>query len=542
VDTSVLIVGGSLNGLSTALFLAHRGVRCLVVERHPQTSVQYKFRGISPRSMEIYRGVGVEDDIRAHRTGDQKSAEIARTKNLAAPTVTWQGRPWAEVSDITPTSAATCDQDRLEPVLRSHAERQGAEVRFSTELVDFEQNSCGICARIRDLATHQEEIVDASYLVAADGADGATREALGIHRHGPGPLQCWMNVIFDTEMKPVLDGQRFTAVFVEDINGTFVPRESGRWLMAVPYAPERGERAEDFTDERCLELIRKGAGAEVEARVVDARPWEAAGYVAERYCEHRAFLVGDTAHVMPPTGGFGGNTGIQDAHNLAWKLDHVLRGAAGPELLDTYDCERRPVAEATLAQALARLQAWFRDPSDKLPPAEKIVDDDAVIFGHRYLSGALVAEPDSSAEVFEDPRAASGRPGSRAPHVVVERDGERLSILDLCAGRWVLLAGPGGGAWLEAAERIPVAADFRLQRYRFGPDGDLHDLEDRWSPAYGVPADGVVLIRPDGFIAWRARTGEKPESVLGKPESVLGNVLEHLSFRDSRAQALTARA
>ena len=116
--------------------------------------------------------------------------------------------------------------------------------------------------------------------------------------------------------------------------------------------------------------------------------------VADRFSDGRVFLVGDSAHVMPPTGGFGGNTGIQDAHNLAWKLDAVTRGAAGRELLDTYDAERRPVADRTVAQALARLQAWFKDPGRKLPPPEPIVDDNAVIFGYRYPAGAFVAEGD----------------------------------------------------------------------------------------------------------------------------------------------------
>src|ERR1044071_4765579 len=141
----------------------------------------------------------------------------------------------------------------------------------------------------------------------------------------------------------------------------------------------------NFTPDRCRDLIRRGAGRpDLKVNFVDARRWEAAAAVADRYTEGRAFLVGDTAHVMPPTGGFGGNTGIHDAHNLAWKLDAVFLGAAGAPPLDTYDQERRPVAERTLAQSLARLQAWFKDPRQKLPPPEPIVADEAVIFGYRY--------------------------------------------------------------------------------------------------------------------------------------------------------------
>jgi putative polyketide hydroxylase len=169
-------------------------------------------------------------------------------------------------------------------------------------------------------------------------------------------------VIFDTDLSPELQGRRITPVFVEDINGTLVPREGiSRWSMAVQYVPEQGEKAEDFTPELCAQLVRKGAGrTDTKVEIVDIRPWEMAAYLADRYSTGRAYLVGDTAHVIPPTGGFGGNTGIHDAHNLAWKLDAVVRGVAGPALLGTYELERRPVAERTLAQALARLQAWWQ--------------------------------------------------------------------------------------------------------------------------------------------------------------------------------------
>jgi putative polyketide hydroxylase len=145
--TSVLIVGGSLTGLSAAMLLARRGVPCLVVERHPRTSIQYKFRGISPRSMEIYRSAGIEADIRARDLIDERSAYVARMKNLADAEVAWQGIPWADTSDISPTTAATCDQDQLEPILRAHAERHGAEVRFNTELVSFRQERDGVWRR-----------------------------------------------------------------------------------------------------------------------------------------------------------------------------------------------------------------------------------------------------------------------------------------------------------------------------------------------------------------------------------------------------------
>jgi 2-polyprenyl-6-methoxyphenol hydroxylase-like FAD-dependent oxidoreductase len=474
--------------------------------------------------MEIYRSLGVEAEIRACDVVD-KAGAITRMKNLADSKVIWQEIPWSEASDISPVSPALCDQDQLEPILRAHAEGLGAEVRFNTELVDFNQDEQGITARIRSDGGNRVEPVRAAYLIAADGTGGTIRHALGIKRHGPGVLQHWMNVIFDAAMQTSLEGRAIRSLFVTDINGTFVPRGGGRWLMAVQYVPAQGQRAEDFTDDYCLELIRRGAGEPaLKAQIVDARQWDAAAEVADHFAAGRAFLVGDTAHVMPPTGGFGGNTGIHDVHNLAWKLAAVLSGAAGPRLLDTYDEERRPVVERTTAQALARLQAWFKDPSKKLPPPDKIIDDYGVIFGYRYRTGALFSpEEDAVEQVFENPHEPTGRPGSRAAHLVVERGGERFSTIDLFSDRWVLLAGPNGAAW-AAAGRSGLARTFALHCHRLAPDGDLQDVENRWQTAYGVSAEGAVLIRPDGFIAWRARDCHVD------PATALHDALEHLSF------------
>lgn len=493
-ETSVLIVGGSLNGLSAAVLLAHRGVPCIVVERHPGTSIQYKFRGISPRSMEIYRSVGIEAEIRARDLIDDASAYVARMKNLADSQIAWQGIPWSDTRDISPTTAATCDQDQLEPILRAHAERRGADIRFNTELIDFTQDADGVSARIRDRGNGVERAVRAEYLIAGDGTQSPVREALGIGRHGPGVLQHWMNVIFEADLPATFEGRALRSVFVTDINGTFVPRGDGRWLMAVQYVPEQGQRAEDFTADVCRDLIRRGAGrADLAVDVVDARPWEAAAAVADRYRDGRVFLVGDSAHVMPPTGGFGGNTGIQDVHNLAWKLDAVTRGVAGRELLDTYDAERRPIADRTMAQALARLQAWFKDPSRKLPPPEPIVDDIAVIFGYRYPSGAFMSERnEASADLFENPRTPSGRPGSRAPHLVVKHQGAEVSTIDLFAGQWVLCHGPNGQVWSDLLRKSLGATELAVV---------CHEVEP--VTAFGIDTQGAVLIRPDGFIAWR---------------------------------------
>jgi 2-polyprenyl-6-methoxyphenol hydroxylase-like FAD-dependent oxidoreductase len=486
-----------------ALLLAQQGVRCVVVERHTDTTVQYKFRGISPRSMEIYRSLGIEAEIRAHRTGDQKSGEIARAPNLASPDVHFQGRPWADAEDLSPVTAETCDQDRLEPILRRHAERLGADLRFGTELVDLEQNAQEVVARVRKVGATETEVITASYAVAADGVAGKTRERVGIGRHGPGVLQHWMNLIFEANLQPYLQGKRFTSCFVTDINGSLLPRED-RWLLALQYSPERGEKPEDFDQARTEQLVRKAAGRDdVRVQLFDARSWQVAAYVADRFSAGRVFIVGDAAHSMPPTGGFGGNTGIHDAHNLAWKLTLVTKGTASPALLDTYDAERRPIAEGTLAQALARLAAWFKNLGDRLPPPVPVADDFAVIFGQRYPSGAFVAE--GSGELFEDPRAPRRPPGARAPHVMIQQAGGAVPIHDLVGTGFLLLAGADGHDWEGAAAAIARESRVDLRVVRLQPDDRA--AQTRLRDAYGVDARGAVLIRPDGVIAWRSERG-----------------------------------
>ena len=172
----------------------------------------------------IFRSLGIEPDIRQRDTREQ-SFGLARAKNLSDPNVHWEGPDWPDASDLSPTPPATCDQDRLEPILRMHAEKLGADIRFNAELTGIEQDGNGIFALVRDLATGGEQTIAAAYMIAADGASGSMREKLGVSRHGVGVLQHWMNIIFETNLKPNLGGKRFTSCFVTDINGSILPRD-----------------------------------------------------------------------------------------------------------------------------------------------------------------------------------------------------------------------------------------------------------------------------------------------------------------------------
>ena len=234
----------------------------------------------------------------------------------------------------------------------------------------------------------------------------------------------------------------------------------------------------------------------------DIASWRAVAEVAERFTERRVFLVGDAAHVMPPMGGFGGNTGVQDTHNLAWKLALVLKGLAGPQLLATYNTERQPIGELAMQQAYTRyvLRVVPERGKEGMQP---LVDDLSMEIGYRYRSPAIVAETGSGPSLHEDPRTSKAMPGTRGPHVMLRRAGKPISTLDLFTKNFCVLAAPGGGAWCEAARAAAADLGLAVDAYQLD-HGDVSDPERRFADAYGLSPSGAVIVRPDGFVAWRA--------------------------------------
>jgi hypothetical protein len=235
------------------------------------------------------------------------------------------------------------------------------------------------------------------------------------------------------------------------------------------------------------------------------------------------FLAGDAAHVMPPTGGFGGNTGVADAHNLAWKLAAVLQGTAGPQLLDTYDTERRPLGSLTVEQAYTR---YVLRVNPSLPKYEisAPLDDASIELGGVHRSAAVLDDGSDDGAPVVDPRGPGGRPGTRAPHLVVESAGSSASILDSFGRSFVLLAAPGGQAWCDAAERVSADLSVPVGIHRVAADGSLVDRDGAFPTVYGTGDQGAVVVRPDGVVAWRATT-------LGDPAADLDQALRRLLFR-----------
>ncbi|MER6797510.1 FAD-dependent monooxygenase, partial [Amycolatopsis mediterranei] len=223
-------------------------------------------------------------------------------------------------------------------------------------------------------------------------------------------------------------------------------------------------------------------------------------------------LAGDAAHVHPPAGGFGANTGIHDAHNLAWKLAAVLRGWGGDRLLDSYDAERRPLGTAMADQALLRNR--IRHGHASAADRARMVDDIIVTLGYRYSSSPAIAVEDDDAPVLTPRLELTGQPGTRAPHVWLRRDGKRVSTVELFFGSYVLLAGPDGEKWHDAATVVATETAVPLRSFRIGREL-VEDEGADWAKAYGVAPDGAVLVRPDGFVAWRTtEAGHDPKATL----------------------------
>lgn len=531
----VLVVGGSLVGLSLSLFLGRLGVRHMLVERHSGTSVHPRGRGNNVRTMELFRVAGIEPAIKTAASLLADNHGILQTPTLAGDAGEWLFReidPGGGLARLSPTAWCLCSQNDLEPVLLDGARALGGDLRYFHELESFAQDPEGVTAYVRDRDGDDLYTVRADYLVAADGPRSPVRNRLGIGQSGPGDLFANVSITFRSKLlADVVADRRFICCYLTDpeADGALLPVDNReRWVFHAPWHPEHGERLEEFTEERLTRHIRRAVGVpDLDVEITGKASWRAAERVAERYRDDRVLLAGDSAHEMSPTGAFGSNTGIQDAHNLAWKLAAVLDGWAGPGLLDSYDAERRPVALATSARASARSVEHSHPGFAPAPGfgAGKRGGILNVVLGYRYPQGAVVgADPDQP--VVPDGLRLTGEPGSRAPHLWLRRAGERLSTLDLYERSLVLLSdasAPAGAAWHSAGRRIAGTEGVPLEAYRIGAARDAglrYDAEgDDWAGAHGVTADGAVLVRPDGFVAWRA------DGAAADPEAELRQAL-----------------
>jgi 2-polyprenyl-6-methoxyphenol hydroxylase-like FAD-dependent oxidoreductase len=528
VDVPVLVIGGSMVGLATSMFLAQHGVEVLSVEKHHGTAIHPRAGYFQLRTIELMRVAGIEDRVRAAALelydpdGGLNAVETLTGREIANYIPNINGG----VEDVSPARRLFMPQQVLEPLLLQRAREFGARFQYSTELVAYEQDDEGVTATVRNVNDGSEQRIRSRYLVACDGNRSPIRESLGIKMKGHGLLSRSVTIYFRADCSTALRGRNLGVIYVTNpkVRGFFRLEKTGLGGFLVVFTvgdiKEPGARfvADSVTDEMAVQLVRDSVGDEdLDVQILDVDKWRAVAEAATTFQSGRILLAGDAAHTMPPTGGFGGNTGVQDAHNLAWKVALVLAGKAGPALVDTYDQERQPAGVQAIEQAYNRY-VLRSDPDLGTEGMHEAIPDMHVEF-NRYRSSAVIADQgyvdDGAPDI--DPRQSRGLPGTRAPHVELSRDGKTFSTLDLYMGEFVLMSGPGGGQWSQAATQTGDRLGIDVVSYTVG------DSAPSFCATYGIGSSGASLVRPDGYVAWRAQ--EYTSDAADRLESALRHLL-----------------
>ncbi|KAF4342078.1 phenol 2-monooxygenase [Fusarium beomiforme] len=510
-ETSVVIIGGSLVGLSTALFLSHLNIPTILIERHPGSSLHPRAIGYTARTIELFRTVGVESKLKGIQWSGGPPRRIV-VESLAGKWTKEQGwtqkpkgGPPVSFAEYSPTEGVAIAQDVIEPALRDRARELGADLRLGFTVTGWSQDDEGVT--VDATGSDGSKIhVKADYMAACDGNRSRTRESLGIQRHGVGLLRKLQSIMFKCEpLQQYLDHgySQFQIEGREDGFEAFMTTYGGgRWMLAWNQEVDDPDAVLDEATQR--DMIRKASGVldlrDEDIELITTGKWDICGLIADKFSSGRVFLAGDAAHALPPNrGGYGANTGIADAHNLAWKIASVLRGESTPELLDTYDVERRPVADVRHDQIFAR-DDYKRYVKEKEWPGKnvEIMDDVAMEFGHFYTSKGIIDGPDGSVPV-KRPDEWNGHPGTRAPHVAL--DGSHVSTLDFFGGSWVVISKEKN--WSQLVTAAAEATNVNISFVHVG--GDISEKnQGAFSKLFGLGDSGASLVRPDGFIAWRA--------------------------------------
>ena len=565
-EVPVLIVGGGGAGLSASMLLSTYGVESLLVSALPTTSVLPKAHVLGQRTMEIFTEVGIAGEIYRRGTPQENLRRTGFYAGVRGPNPN-AGREigtleiWGggyrdpEYVDASPCPTTNLPQIRLEPVLKAHAEKLNpGGVRFGHELVALEQDDTGVRATVRDRAGGDEYEVRARYVIAADGGRTVGR-LVGIELNGQRRILDMVSVHMTADLSGVLtdDSVLLRWLANPDFGGTFAGgvlcpmgpdhwgTRSEEWVFHIGFPhgdPDAGDRDKVVTRMKTLLGM-----PDLEAEIHTVSVWTMEGIVADRFRAGRVFLVGDAAHKHPPTSGLGLNSAIHDAQNLCWKLAQVLAGHAGDGLLDTYEAERKPVVLRNIANSVRcaedrfRLDAVLGLSPEKTPEANwaalEVIWDGShpehaersdlvnsalaaqsiefrhhgLEFGFTYDSAAVV-DDGSPAPADPDPvrlYLPSTRPGHPLPHAYVSRRGETFPLQTTTyGGRFVVVAGENGRAWVDAARKLADSTGLALDAVTVGvQDADLVDSRFAWLRKREIGPDGAVLVRPDRFVGFR---------------------------------------
>lgn len=576
VHTDVLIVGSGPAGSSAALFLASLGIPNIMITKYRWTANTPRAHITNQRTMEIFRDLGIEDQVLADATPHETIGDTVFCTSIAGEEIgrilSWGNHPARHADYELASPSLNCDipQTYLEPILVKNATKRGTQTQFSTEYLSHVQDSDGVSVQVLNRLTGTEYTIRAKYLIGADGARSKVAADINLPYEGEMDLAGSMNITFKADIAPLV-GHRPSVLYwvvqpgsnIGGIGAGLVRmiRPWNEWLIVWGF--DINGEVPEVTTESATQIVRNLIGVpDLEVEITGTSLWGNNEQFATHLQSGRVFCAGDAIHKHPPSNGLGSNTSIQDSYNLAWKLAAVLKGQAGEALLETYSAERAPVAKqivqranksgrefGKLFEALGLDKAespdemWSlidsRKDNTSEGAAKRAAIQDAmeiknyefnahgVELGQHYQSTAVVPDGTARPVPTRDPELyyeASTQPGARLPHAWVGDNTRKYSTHDLAPyGEFTLFTGITGQPWVGAAEKAAQQLGIKVRTVVIGPGQEITDLYFDWAKQRGTAEDGAVLVRPDKHVAWRANT--LSADPLSELTTALGGIL-----------------
>ena len=557
VETDVLIVGSGPAGGAAALSLAALGVPNIMITKYRWTANTPRAHITNQRAMEIFRDLGVEDQVLADATPHELVGDTVFCTSIAGEEIgrikTWGTHPAREADYQLASPCLICDipQTYLEPILVKNATARGTQSRFSTEYLSHTQDDDGVTTTVRDRLTGAAYAIRSKYLIGADGARSLVAEHIGLPYEGQMDIAGSMNITFKADISAKVASRPSVLYWViqpgSNVGGigaglVRMIRPWNEWLIVWGYDISQPPPTVDA--DKATEIVRNLLGLpDLEVEITGTSLWGNNEMYATHLQRRRVFAAGDAVHRHPPSNGLGSNTSVQDSYNLAWKLAAVLRGEAGPGLLETYSQERAPVAKQIVTRANKSSREFgqffealgLTEAETEEEMREQIEERKAntargrakraalvsamelknyefnahgVELGQFYQSAAIVGDGTARPEPARDPELyyqASTVPGSHLPHAWVGDAASKVSTLDLAPyGAFTLFTGIAGEAWADAAEKVGRDLNVPIKTVIIGPGREVTDIYYDWARVREIDEDGALLVRPDKFIGWRS--------------------------------------
>ena len=502
----VLVVGAGPVGLAAGLLFQRLGINALLIDRRETMNGHPKARNLKVRGLEIFRSLGLENAIR--------QGEFPRDARRVMWLKSFCGEEFARISidnELTtrysPCEPAGISQARLESLIRSSINN----IQYETELVDFVEETDSILATIKT-KTGETLQVRAKYMIGADGARSPTRNLLNIPLLKEEELGKFVSIYFKANPYPTAPyrpsamyfmlGDATFGRYIQSVNCT------DEWLMGIKLGPEMKEFNRDY----CLEFIRETFEMEnLDIEILNIDIWHMRLHIAEQFRKGRVFLAGDAAHLLSPAGGYGLQTGIEDAHNLCWKLAAVIKGQMPEDILDSYHEERFPVVASNMewsrnnqkgyTDIFIAAQSGSKNLLQETISAQwPILNSIGQDIGFAYKTGCFKPDGTTAPEITSIKYTPHATPGARAPHLWLQGPNGKISTIDLFVDSFVLLTDSNENQWSEAIKNMKIP----FRSISISEKGEYKDINNDFHELYGIEKGGAVLVRPDGHVYWRS--------------------------------------